>query len=129
MSQVDKLASYGWHALKAGDFQSAAAALTTACGLAPERADLWKACGVALARIGQEVRAVQAFSLAATLAPDDIESRLCAGELMIKLLDYAGAVTMFKACMSLDPDAKHPGGVRARMLMRKLQNQLQAKQS
>src|SRR4051794_19259855 len=123
------LASFGWQQLEDGDAATAIIALRAATALSPHAPGLWKAYGVAAMKAGRETEAIRAFQRAITLDDRDLEATVHAAELMLRNLDYAGAVALLKRALVLDDKAAHPFGVRARMLVRKAQNQIAAASS
>lgn len=90
----------------------------------PKRADAWHMLGLIAAQQNDSPRALAALKQAATLEQKNLDVRCALAEILIDLLDYKGALKELKVCFELDPKMRHPSGVRARMVVVRLQKEI-----
>jgi tetratricopeptide (TPR) repeat protein len=123
---IADLRAYGIAQFAMGHCESAAASLLVVCTRHPEDALAHKVLGVAQAQLGQHSEAYASLKRALVLKPNDIECECILGDLAMRMVRYKNAFAHLQTCLSLDPDATHPHGVRARMLIRRLQRLVEA---
>lgn len=80
----------------------------------PKMFRAWALRGASLAKDKKAHEAIPCLLQALSLRPDDVASWTDLGELYLQLLDYDKATEALKQAMTLDKDAKHPAGRRAR---------------
>src|SRR5262249_33399363 len=61
--------------------------------------------------------AVERYSSAVSIFPQDLNSLTNRGEIFLKLGKFQDAATDFKSAIDLDPDKRHPAANRARLLV------------
>jgi tetratricopeptide (TPR) repeat protein len=81
----------------------------------------WKGLGFALVKQGKRDEAIDAFERAAALRPKDIETNCVLAEIAFEALAVEKSVVALRRCLALDPEARHPHGVRARALVKKIE--------
>lgn len=123
--KVAGLRARGVLAVKLRDWPAAIASLKLVVALTPKDPEAQKLYAVALANVGQQRLAVDALLKCVEVATADIEAHCIAAELMMSMLDYIAAHRHLTRCMELDPGSQHPHGVRARVLLRKMQRALE----
>src|SRR5262249_9322527 len=92
-----------------------AAELATACD--ETLAEAWMLLGAACAKQKKVAEAAAAYDRALALAPDDITTLADAGEAHIQLMNYQKAAAYLQRAMTLDPNAQHASGRRARAVV------------
>ena len=122
--EAERLARIGWAASEANEHTHAVAALEQCVRLAPNHVPYLNALGLALARALKPVEALPYLLKSLALKPDDIEIACAVGEISVERLDSETAGKWLKQCLTLDPKAQHPAGVRARGLIKKAEKQL-----
>lgn len=125
MSHTASLASYGAYALQRQDFNSAVVALRIATSEKPDDVTLAKAYAMALVGINRPGEGLKELQRVAPLAANDLELHCNAGEIASQMGQWNTALDHLERCLRIDPDAKHGSGVRARMLIRKIQKQVE----
>ena len=110
-----------------GALDDAEAAARLSVTLDASSAESWKLLGTVRARRGDHRGAAKAYEEALTRAPADISTWSDLGEVCVSLLAFADATRAFKRVLELDPDAAHPSGRRARMVIAKTIKSLQQK--
>lgn len=123
---IADLRAHGIAQFALGQSGNAAACLQVVCKRQPNDALAHKVLGVAQAQLGQHGEAYASLKLAVTLKPNDIECECIMGDLAMRMVRYKVAFAHLQTCLTLDPDATHPHGVRARMLIRRLQRLVEA---
>lgn len=93
---------------------------------APNRHDYWTAYAIALAKARRFADAIAAFERAVTVEPLAIDAWCNLGELAADDLRWDLAVKALGRCLALDPDGRHPSGVRARAIIKKLAKHVSA---
>ncbi|MCC6806221.1 MAG: hypothetical protein IT381_02260 [Deltaproteobacteria bacterium] len=90
----------------------------------PRRADAWHALALLDLAENEHKYAVFALRQALALEPDNLDIRVAYAELLIDLLDYKGALAELKLCCQRDPQMRHPSGVRARVVIVRMQKEI-----
>lgn len=122
---VRSLVAAGVAALKSRHYAAAEAYLRDALALAPDDADAQVALGLTLAVTQREDEAVAWLQRGVASAEKRLDAWCALGEIYVARLDYQKAATALGKCLELDPDGTHPHGVRARMLIKRAERQLQ----
>ena len=79
--------------------------------------DAWLMLGVCRARKKNYEPAVPCYVKALELRPDDVAAWCDLGELFTLMMDYDRAAAALRQAMTLDPNADHPSGRRARAIV------------
>ena len=112
--------------VQAAEFSGALAILSEAEGIPPPNPDVLVALAIAEAKSGQERLAITRLKSATHVAPAHLEAWTMLAELTLAVADYEAFTLAAETAVALDPEVKHPCGVRARALIRKAQKRLQA---
>jgi Flp pilus assembly protein TadD len=102
-----------------GQFQAALATLRFAsarCGAHPEL-DRW--LGAAAQKCDDDDLAMHAYTRALEATPNDVQVVVNLAELYLSSLRLDAARGLLERAVALDPDLRHPAGIRARMLIMK----------
>lgn len=102
---------------KKGNFAGSAAAAELATRADPGSRDAWVLYASAQAKAKNLVLAEQGYKRALALDNKHISSWTALGELYLAQHQFKKATVALKQACLLDPDAKHPAGVRARALI------------
>jgi tetratricopeptide (TPR) repeat protein len=121
----ESLAYFAWRALPI-DATLASVLFADLVAKLPTDARHHAGYGAALARTGQHQAALAAFERSVSLDPNAIESWCNLGEVALELLEWRRAIFALGRCLDLDPDAKHPSGLRARALIKRTEKTLSA---
>jgi cytochrome c-type biogenesis protein CcmH/NrfG len=113
------LAAYGWQLLSAGHTRAAVGALQEAIAMGAERPSVFGAYGIALAKANRTQEALLYLRKSLALDATNVALWCATGELSLDRLDYKSALAALRNCLRLDPDAKHPAGIRARALIKR----------
>lgn len=119
-----KLARFGWQQVLDGELQTGINALEEAFIALPFDIELKKALGLAYARAQRPAEALACLRSVVLHRPDDIEVHCVMGELSLERRDFKSMAESLARCLQLDPNAKHPSGVRARGLIKKAEKHL-----
>jgi len=119
----------GHHYFDANQPDKAIEAYEKALALEPEKTDVWTDLGVMYRRSGNPEKAIEAFDRAMHLDPVHEISRFNKGIVLFHdLKDQEGALQAWEELLSLNPDAKTPGGQTVRELVNQIKiNQGEAK--
>ena len=101
----------------AGDLPHAEMAALLSARLDETDPRAWANLGAIRARAKDHPGAVEAYLEVLKRSPTDIEAWTNIGELYIVLLDFEKAAAALRQAMQLDPQAKHPAGRRARIVV------------
>lgn len=112
-----RIARHGLSLLAAGDNKGA-----EACGRIATHADAahapgWFVLGCASARLDKPTQAIVAYQQAAKLDPKHLRTQIDLAELYLGSLQYALAAACLDTVRTLDPHARTPSGVRAKVLI------------
>jgi Flp pilus assembly protein TadD len=121
---ADRHAALGASLLRRGDAQSASVLLEAATEASPERADYWRAFGSALQRIERFGEARAAYQRSLAIDAGDVSAWTNLGEVCIGCGDWVTAASALEHACHLDPQGKHPAGMRARILALKARRDL-----
>lgn len=113
------LARLGFQAAMTGQAEAALYPLIAAVNAAPKEPSYRAALGVAYARCNRIEEALRELRQCLALRPNDLEVSCIVAELLLDKLDYNGAAVLLRKCLTLDPKAEHPAGIRARALIKK----------
>ena len=103
--------------VKEADLDAGEGAAELAVATDPTSVDAWLMLGVCRARMKNYERAVPCYVKALELRPDDIAAWCDLGELFTLMMDYDRAAAALRQAMTLDPNADHPSGRRARAIV------------
>lgn len=117
-AELESLACFAWQAMLV-DPAVAAALFRELVTRVPKSSEFWSAYGTALAKSQKIGEAVAALEKSLELRANNIEVWCVVAELSMDQLDWARATKALKRCLELDPNGKHPAGVRARALVKK----------
>lgn len=109
--------------LMSSDIQAAHALFVEATEQNPTCARAWQGRACTAARLGHQQDACRAIGRALELA-DDVVSHCLRAEILLQQLEIQPAIAAVARCIELDPDAATPHGVRARVLLFALRNQV-----
>ncbi len=99
-------------------------ALQAAARGAPKQAPYWAAlCAIGM-RLGHAEQAIAAAKQALALNPNDVQTWVNLGELLLQRLDYAAAAQALEKALTLDPKGEQPASMRARALVLRTSKQL-----
>jgi Tfp pilus assembly protein PilF len=116
--QIDGLLARAFFEYRRSDFKRArsmAQYLTTVYQV-PEA---YKIMAICAHKLGDEDAALQSYRQAIDITPDDLELRVGCGELCLGHHLFDEASKHLKRALELDPEARHPQGARARVLIAK----------
>ena len=123
---MSAFASFGRQAIKEGNIDAAIGAFTEALAKEPGNARHMAELGVAWAHKKNYGEALKWLRASIEKKPDQIDVLCVNGELSIDEMDFLGAAKVLGRCLELDPQAKHPSGLRARALVKKGLKKLKA---
>jgi cytochrome c-type biogenesis protein CcmH/NrfG len=123
-SFAKRLARNGWQLVQQNQLEDAVLLLEAANVVLSEDPDVWAALGIAYARSQKVHEALASLQTALLLDDKRIELWCIVAELSIERFDYALSLQAITKCLALDPDSKHPAGIRARALIKKAEKQL-----
>lgn len=86
----------------------------------------WHGLAITASKVGDASLARSAVEKAVEVG-DDVVSHCLAADIALEQLDVPRCVQAITRCIALDPDATHPSGVRARALLFKVQDHLEAR--
>jgi cytochrome c-type biogenesis protein CcmH/NrfG len=112
--QLEKLAA---KALLNHQDEAAEAAALAITAYDPKRARAWIMLGVSRAKMKRFSEAVPCFIHALELDALDVATWVDLGEAYISILDYTQAAKALQQAITLDPNAQHPAGRRARAIV------------
>jgi cytochrome c-type biogenesis protein CcmH/NrfG len=107
-----------------GDPARAAIGFARAVALDPAQPSFWNGYAIALAQSHSLDEAVEACKTSLRLAPTDVAVWCILGEIHYDRGDLKSAAEAFARCFALDPRARHPSGLRARALVRRIDKML-----
>jgi tetratricopeptide (TPR) repeat protein len=116
--ELETLACFAWQAMLV-DPAVSVALFRELCARVPRKSDYWNALGLALSKTKKIGEAIAAFEKGLALNPKNIEVWCVLAELSMEQLDWPRAASALKQCLELDPNARHPSGLRARALIKK----------
>ncbi|MCC6812376.1 MAG: tetratricopeptide repeat protein [Deltaproteobacteria bacterium] len=124
--KVAQLRAQGLAALGRGDVPAALASLKIVTALTPSDGGAQRGYAAALIRTNKHKEGVAILKKLVETEPNDIELHCVIAELLTTMLDHMTAKQHLERCLALDPKGTNPHGVRARILIRRMQNQLEA---
>jgi Flp pilus assembly protein TadD len=123
--KLTQMRAAGLRALESNDLVAALASLRVVSVMAPKDAGAQKAYAAALIRSNRHKDGVFVLKKLLVHAPKDVEVHCVVAELLFGMLRYAEAKGHLEICLALDPRSENPHGVRARVLVRRMQRQLE----
>lgn len=123
--KLTEMRAAGIAALQRNDVALAVSSLRIVTAMMPTDMGAQRAYAAALARSGKQRDATKVLELVLAAEPKDIEAHCVIAELFIAMLRYLDAERHLNRCLELDPKSQSPHGVRARVLVRRLQRQLE----
>jgi Flp pilus assembly protein TadD len=123
--RVSALRVRGIAALARNDVATALADLRIVTALTPKDNGAQKAYAAALIRSNKHRDGMAVLRMLLDREPNDLELHCVLGELCSTMLDHHAALGHFRRCLELDPRSQSPHGVRARVLIRKMEHALE----
>jgi predicted Zn-dependent protease len=121
--QADHMLRFAWQ-LREKTPDAATAIVKRVVDHHPKRADAWHVFGLILAQRNESAKAVTVLKRSLALDADNLDVRVALAEILIDLLDYKGALRELKVCFEKDPAMRHPSGVRARVVVVRMQKEI-----
>lgn len=123
--KVASLRAAGIAALQKNELEAAVSALRIVTVMTPSDLGAQRAFAAALVRTGKHKDAARVLEQVIVADAKDIEARCVVAELYVQMVRYLDAEKHLTACLQLDPKSETPHGVRARVVLRRLQRQLE----